>query len=79
MKNVEKTKRVAAVFLSETDLSTEERNVTKNVCMTVRPQMDVSGTGMTTRYQYLHLDLLTQPYHVQYTGTSHPPAHTVLL
>lgn len=27
---------------------TKERNVAKNVCMTVRPQMDVSGTWMTT-------------------------------
>lgn len=39
--------------------------------------MEVSGTWMTTRYQYLSLDILTQSYHLQYTGTSHPPAHTL--
>ena len=42
MRNVEKTKHVAAVFLSDT-----EGNVAKNVCMTVRPQMELSGSGMT--------------------------------
>lgn len=49
---------MAAVFLCRADLSTLERNVTESVCMTVRPQMDVSGTWMTKRYQYLGLDIL---------------------
>lgn len=67
------------LFSSPHRPSYQRKEFCKNVCMTVRPQMDVSGTWMTTRYQYVYLDILTQSYHQRFTDTSKPPAHIALL
>lgn len=74
MKNVVKTKHVAAVFLSSGTLVPED---TENVCTTVDPQVDASRTWMTARYLYLDLDLLTRSHHLQYIYQYLSPSSTL--